>query len=58
MYRVAIRNAKKSIVIVNAYFFPGWRFVRDLHSAAERGVEVLAGQSRSTGQRRRGVDTV
>lgn len=41
MYRVAIRNAKKSIVIVNAYFFPGWRFVRDLRSAAERGVDVL-----------------
>ena len=41
MYRVAIRNAKRSIVIVNAYFFPGWRFVRDLRRAAERGVDVL-----------------
>jgi cardiolipin synthase len=41
MYRVGIRNAKKSIVIVNAYFFPGWRFIRDLRSAAERGVDVL-----------------
>ena len=41
MYRVGIRNAKKSIVIVNAYFFPGWRFIRDLRRAAERGVDVL-----------------
>lgn len=41
MYRVAIRNAQKSIVIVNAYFFPGWRFIHDLRRAAERGVDVL-----------------
>jgi cardiolipin synthase len=41
MYRVGIRNARQSIVIVNAYFFPGRRFVRDLRSAAERGVDVL-----------------
>ena len=41
LYRVGIRNARKSIVIVNAYFFPGWRFIRDLRRAAERGVDVL-----------------
>ena len=41
LYRVGIRNARRSIVIVNAYFFPGWRFIRDLRRAAERGVDVL-----------------
>jgi cardiolipin synthase A/B len=41
MYRVAIRNAQESIVIVNAYFFPGWRFIRDIRQAASRGVDVL-----------------
>jgi cardiolipin synthase len=41
LYRVGIRNARKSIVIANAYFFPGWRFIRDLRRAVERGVDVL-----------------
>jgi cardiolipin synthase A/B len=40
MYRAGIRNARKRIVIANAYFFPGYRFVRDLRDAAKRGVEV------------------
>jgi cardiolipin synthase len=39
-YRVAIRAAKRRIVIANAYFFPGWRFIRDLRRAARRGVDV------------------
>jgi cardiolipin synthase A/B len=40
LYRVAIRSAKKRIVIANAYFFPGYRLLRELRRAARRGVEV------------------
>lgn len=40
MYRLGIRNARQSIVIACAYFFPGYRFVRDLRAAVERGVDV------------------
>jgi cardiolipin synthase len=40
MYRLGIRNAKRRIVLANAYFFPGYRFIRDLARAAERGVDV------------------
>lgn len=40
LYRAGIRNARKRIVIANAYFFPGYRFIRDLRGAAKRGVEV------------------
>ena len=39
-YRVAIRAAKRRVVIANAYFFPGFRLVRELRRAARRGVEV------------------
>jgi cardiolipin synthase len=39
-YRVAIRGARKRIVIANAYFFPGYRLIRDLRRAARRGVDV------------------
>jgi cardiolipin synthase len=39
-YRVAIRAARKRIVIANAYFFPGYRLIRDLRRAARRGVDV------------------
>lgn len=39
-YRLAIRLAKKRILIANAYFFPGYRFLRDLYAAAQRGVDV------------------
>ena len=39
-YRLAIRAARKRLVIANAYFFPGWRFIRDLRRAARRGVDV------------------
>lgn len=39
-YRIAIRAARKRIVIANAYFFPGYRFMRDLRQAAKRGVDV------------------
>ncbi|HEX7892001.1 MAG TPA: cardiolipin synthase ClsB [Ramlibacter sp.] len=39
-YRIAIRAAKKRILIANAYFFPGYRFIRELKRAARRGVDV------------------
>ena len=39
-YRIAIRSAKKEITLANAYFFPGYRFLRDLRHAAQRGVKV------------------
>lgn len=39
-YRLAIRSARKRIVIANAYFFPGYRLMKDLRRAARRGVEV------------------
>lgn len=39
-YRVAIRGAQEDILIANAYFFPGYRLLRDLVNAARRGVRV------------------
>jgi len=39
-YRIAIRAARQRVVIANAYFFPGYRLVRELRKAARRGVDV------------------
>ena len=39
-YRAAFRLARNRIVIANAYFFPGYRFLRELVRAAQRGVTV------------------
>jgi cardiolipin synthase len=39
-YRAAIRLARKEVVIANAYFFPGYRLVREIRNAAKRGVHV------------------
>jgi cardiolipin synthase A/B len=39
-YRIAIRAARTRVVIANAYFFPGYRFMRELRRAARRGVDV------------------
>lgn len=39
-YRAAIRSAREQVVIANAYFFPGYRFIRELRRAARRGVDV------------------
>lgn len=39
-YRLAIRLARRRVMIANAYFFPGYRFLRELRKAARRGVEV------------------
>jgi cardiolipin synthase len=40
LYRVAIRSAKHRVWIANAYFFPGYRLLRELRRAARRGVDV------------------
>jgi cardiolipin synthase len=40
MYRLGIRAARREIIIANAYFFPGYRLLRDLRDAARRGVAV------------------
>lgn len=39
-YRLAMRLAQRRIVIANAYFFPGYLFLRELRRAVQRGVEV------------------
>jgi cardiolipin synthase len=39
-YREAIKHARKEVIIANAYFFPGFRFIRALRDAARRGVKV------------------
>ncbi|OZI30385.1 cardiolipin synthase B [Bordetella genomosp. 10] len=39
-YRAAIRLARRDVIIANAYFFPGYRLLRELRNAARRGVRV------------------
>ena len=39
-YLHAIRAANHRVVIANAYFFPGYRMLRELRNAARRGVRV------------------
>ncbi len=39
-YRAAVRSATSRVLIANAYFFPGYRLLRDLRQAARRGVRV------------------
>lgn len=39
-YLLALRLAKQRVIIANAYFFPGYRLLRELRRAAQRGVEV------------------
>ena len=39
-YRIAIRAARKRVIIANAYFFPGYRLVKEMRKAVRRGVEV------------------
>ena len=39
-YRAAIRSAHRELSIANAYFFPGFRLLRDIRNAARRGVSV------------------
>lgn len=39
-YVAAFRSAKRRILVANAYFFPGYRLLRELRNAARRGVDV------------------
>jgi cardiolipin synthase A/B len=39
-YRLALRAARERVVIANAYFFPGWRLLKDMRRAVRRGVRV------------------
>ncbi|UAW97747.1 cardiolipin synthase ClsB [Halopseudomonas nanhaiensis] len=39
-YLKAIRSANYRLVVANAYFFPGYRILRELRNAARRGVKV------------------
>lgn len=39
-YRIAIRAARHRVVIANAYFFPGFRLIKEMRRAARRGVDV------------------
>ncbi len=39
-YRIAIRASQHRIIIANAYFFPGYRLLKELRKAARRGVVV------------------
>ncbi|MEO8057809.1 MAG: cardiolipin synthase ClsB [Burkholderiales bacterium] len=39
-YRAALRRARHHVIIANAYFFPGYRLLKDLRRAARRGVQV------------------
>ncbi|MDR6918335.1 cardiolipin synthase [Pseudomonas sp. 3296] len=40
VYRRVLRTAKRRVVIANAYFFPGYRLLREIRNAARRGVDV------------------
>ncbi|HEY1075280.1 MAG TPA: cardiolipin synthase ClsB [Fontimonas sp.] len=39
-YRLAMRQAQREIIVANAYFFPGFRLLREFTKAARRGVKV------------------
>ena len=39
-YIHALSRAQKRVVIANAYFFPGYRLLREIRNAARRGVHV------------------
>ena len=39
-YRITIRAARRRVIIANAYFFPGYRLIREMRKAVRRGVEV------------------
>ncbi|MEY4564990.1 MAG: hypothetical protein RLZZ618_4267 [Pseudomonadota bacterium] len=39
-YRVAIRAARRDVIIANAYFFPGYRLLKEMRRAARRGMRV------------------
>ena len=40
VYLHVLRGARQRVVIANAYFFPGYRLLREIRNAARRGVDV------------------
>ncbi|MDM8192878.1 cardiolipin synthase ClsB [Pseudomonas koreensis] len=40
VYLQVLRKANRRVIIANAYFFPGYRLLREIRNAARRGVEV------------------
>ncbi|MGH8384007.1 MAG: cardiolipin synthase ClsB [Pseudomonas sp.] len=40
VYRQVLRTAQRRVFIANAYFFPGYRLLREIRNAARRGVDV------------------
>jgi len=40
MYRLALHAAQHEVIIANAYFFPGYRLLKSMQRAAQRGVSV------------------
>ena len=40
MYRLGLKNATEEVTLMNAYFFPGYRFLRAMKRAVKRGVRV------------------
>ena len=36
-----LRSAKHEVIIANAYFFPGYRLLKEMRNAARRGVRVM-----------------
>lgn len=39
-YMDMLRHAREDVIIANAYFFPGYRLLREMRNAAQRGVKV------------------
>lgn len=39
-YLEMLKSAKREVIIANAYFFPGYRLLREIRNAARRGVKV------------------
>jgi len=39
-YRIALRAARREVIVANAYFFPGYRLLKEMRHAARRGVQV------------------
>lgn len=39
-YYLAIHKAKREIIILNSYFWPGINFIRELRAAGDRGVNI------------------
>ncbi|SDT17279.1 cardiolipin synthase ClsB [Pseudomonas prosekii] len=40
VYRQVLRSAQRRVIIANAYFFPGYRLLREIRNCARRGVDV------------------